>query len=58
MKKIVLLSVFTATTMLMNSCTTDDLENNLNKEKFIVNASSDSSGDQNGQTTIPPHKKN
>ena len=58
MKKIVLLSMYTVATILLNSCTTEDLENNLNQEKFIINASSDLESDQNGQTTIPPHKKN
>ena len=40
----------------LNSCTVDDLENNNKDKKLNVIAEIDSGGDQNGQTTIPPHK--
>lgn len=40
----------------MNSCTTDDLENNTTNEKLQLNVDFDSGGNQNGQTPIPPPK--
>ena len=56
MKRIILTSMFIVLCNFLNSCTVDDLENNNKDKKLNVIAEIDSGGDQNGQTTIPPHK--
>lgn len=58
MKRIVLVIICIAISTAMNSCTSDDLEQNIDNKKFKISANSDSGGDQNGQTTIPPLKQN
>jgi len=58
MKRIVLVIICIAISTAMNSCTADDLEQNVDNKKFKISANSDSGGDQNGQTTIPPPKQN
>lgn len=56
MKRIILVSLYILASIVMNSCSTDDLENNTNNEKLKVTADADAEGNQNGQTPIPKPK--
>ena len=56
MKRIILVSLYILASIVMNSCSTDDLENNTNNEKLKVTADGDAEGNQNGQTPIPKPK--
>ncbi|MCV9934484.1 hypothetical protein OIU80_19565 [Flavobacterium sp. LS1R47] len=64
MKRIFIVACFIATNVVFVSCTNDDVEDTINKNKLSIAADtpddgpSDSGGDgQNGQTPIPPPKK-
>ena len=56
MKRIILVSLYILASIVMNSCSTDDLENNTHNEKLKVTADADAEGNQNGQTPIPKPK--
>jgi hypothetical protein len=59
MKRIFIVACFIAVNLAFVSCTNDDIEDTISKNKVLAtdDTPSDSGGGQSGQTPIPPPKK-
>lgn len=64
MKRIFIVACFIAANLAFVSCTNDDVEDTINKNKLSISAdtpddgpSEPGTGGQNGQTPIPPPKR-